>query len=410
LSPSEAETDHAGIETTELLTSGVFMAQRSTLIKELREEDTFFDPLFLTLPACLEDVASRLKMHGVILRTALAPLASLKKARPRDIVHLWQYWHDYLWLNRKAHGSLGGDTIEFVCPFHRGDVLIGLQVANTAFLAGLRIRFHVADSLLDWVSDFAPPFPVEGLPVPVPPAQETALYLLRSYEHVVAREDAAPRLARSHPARGLDAMNNNLALAMLASVGLPANTLMENLVPQSTAQQQAEADALLEPYGKNVVLLHRSGGWGLKSLPDSVLAEFTGLAKAKGFKLVQIGGPGDAPLEQTDGVITRNLSAGHWAALFRRASLVAGVDSWSSHMAAILDVPQITFYGSTHPNHVASKPYFRQKAAPAVLITPSLACSPCNSLTCLIQPKPFCPAYTLDAKSVESLLRDLKKE
>jgi GT2 family glycosyltransferase len=400
------------LEETELLTSGIVMAPRVLLMSVANDETgqvaDVFDPLFLTMPACLEDFSRHVKARGGKLYTALAPLAVLRDLRPRDIVHVWQYWHDYLWLNRKAHGLPDDGVIEFVCPFHRGDVLIGLQVAYTAFHEGRAIRFHVAESLLDWVNDFAPPFPVEGLPVPIPPAHETALYLLRSYEHVVKRKDTGPRVVRSHPFRGLDAMNNNLAAAMLSVVGLSPDTLIESLAPQPDQKQEAEIEALLAPYGRRIVLLHRSGGWGLKTLPDPVLADFAAMVKAEGFHLIQIGGPGDAPCREADGIIASNLSAGHWAALFRRASVVAGVDSWSSHMAAILDVPQITFYGSTHPDHVASKPYFRKKNAPALLIPPTVACSPCNSLTCLVQPKPFCPGYSADNYQITQFLKAVK--
>ncbi|WP_146749573.1 glycosyltransferase [Ensifer adhaerens] len=408
----------SALEPRDLLTGGILMANRSLLLSiakvhevhgKSRELPAVFDPLFLTPAARLEDLSDRLRAKGVRLVAALAPLAVLLAPRPRDSAHLWQYWHDYIWLNRKARGLSDNGVIEFVCPFHRGDVLIGLQVAHTAVLAGRKIRFHVAEDLLGWVKDFAPSFEVEGLPIPIPSAQETASHLLRAYEHVVRRPDGSAHLARSHPSRGLDAMNANLATAMLTAVGLPSDTPIESLEPVPSAEQIARVEELLSPYGERAVLLHRSGGWGLKTLPDAVLAHFAEIVKAEGFKLVQIGGPGDTACKEADGIIAANLSAGHWAALFRRVSAVAGVDSWSSHMAAILDVPQITFYGSTHPNHVASKSAFRKKQAPALLVPPTVACSPCNSLTCLYQPEPFCPGYSADKAAIQSFLGNLKK-
>ncbi|OOG63084.1 hypothetical protein B0E45_29765 [Sinorhizobium sp. A49] len=411
--PSEVETRPA-LEETTLLEGGIVFGRRALLVDEpgdrtdgFESHGAVFDTLFLTQAARLEDMARRLLAAGARLYAATAPLIVLSGPRPRDMVHLWQYWHDYLWLNRKVHGLPDDGRIEFVCPFHRGDVLIGLQVAHTAVKAGKAVRFHVAESLLGWVRDFSPSFPVEGLPVPVPPAQETALYLLRSYEHVLRRGDAGPRLVRSHPFRGLDAMDNNLATAMLAAVGLPPETLIESLEPEPDASQEREAAALLAAYGERVVLLHRSGGWGLKTIPDAVMEELATIIKAEGFHLVQIGGPGDTPCREADGLIAQNLSAGHWAALFSRASAIVGVDSWSAHMAAILDVPQVTLYGSTHPRHVASKPFFRRKSAEALMLGPVLPCSPCNSLKCLIEPIPYCKGYSIDQTKLKKFLEKL---
>lgn len=402
-------SDRVPLELNALPSSGILMARRSVLTAvEVDGGGALFDPLLYTVAARLEDFALRAQARRAHMLTALAPVAVLAHPRPRDHAHLWQYWHDYLWVNRKVHGMPDDGVIEFVCPFHRGDVLVGLQVAYTAHLAGHQIRFHVAESLLEWVDAFEPPFAVRGLPVPVPPANETAFYLLRSYEHLMRQPNAGPRIARSHPVRGLDAMGNNLATAMLVAVGLPADTPIEALVPTIKPEQMVEADMLLGPYGDRIVLLHRSGGWAMKSLPEDVLDRFARIVAAKGFRLVQIGGPADEKWSQADGMVRGNFQLGVWAALFRRANAVAGIDSWTSHMAALLDVPQITFFGSTHPDHVASKPYFRKQAAPALLIPPTVACSPCNSLICLYQPEPFCLGYSIDPVAISAFLDRLE--
>uniref|UniRef100_UPI001C2D4DBE glycosyltransferase family 9 protein n=1 Tax=Sphingomonas bacterium TaxID=1895847 RepID=UPI001C2D4DBE len=410
LAPADAGSDRA-LEETELPGSAIVMARLATLCAVEDGQGAVFDPLILTPAALFEDLARRLSGKGTHCRTTIAALGVLPAPRPRDIVHLWQHQHDYRWLNRKVHGpadALGDDhMVEFICPFHRGDVLVGLQVAQTAFLAGIPIRLHVAESLLEWVLAFDPPFPVRGIPVKVPSAERTALHLLRSYEYVIRQADTGPRLARSHFARGLDAMRSNLAGSMLSSVGLPADTPLDELRPATDAGQEDEAAALLAPYGDRVVLFHRTGGWSLKSLPDAVLARFADMVRAQGFRLVQIGGPGEAACDAVDGMIAGNFAPGLWAALFRRADAVAGIDSWTAHMAAILDVPQITFFGSTHPDHVASKPHFRARRSPALLIEPTVACSPCNSLTCLIRPEPFCMGYSADPARISPFLRDL---
>ncbi|WP_395392698.1 glycosyltransferase [Novosphingobium sp. BL-8A] len=406
---STQDIAEAGLpERAAMIQSGIVMLHRRLLAPLKHGDGNYFDPIYQTQAARWEDLGRRLQECGATVHAALAPLAVLNAPRPRAREQRWQHWHDYFTINRRYHGNSGSGVLEFICPFHRGDVLIGLQVANTAHRQGIPLRFHVAESLMSWVEEFAPPFPVEPLPVPVPPAHETALHLLRSYEHVIGRTDASSNVAASHPARGLDAMNGNLASAMLGALGLPQDAPLENLTPEPTEMQTRAAVAMMAPFGDRTVLLHRSGGWGLKSLPDAALSDFAALVKQEGFRLIQIGGPNDVPFEVADGAINRNLSVGEWTALFRRASVVAGVDSWTSHMAALLDVPQITFYGSTHPKHVASKTKFRRQNAPALLIAPTVACSPCNSLSCLYQTELFCPGYNVDGAQIRSFLRNLK--
>jgi len=394
-------------DTVTLLPSGVVMMRRDRITSLVQDSGYLLNPVLRTLAAATVDLSHRLQAGGITIRAAVAPLVILAAPRVQDITRRWQAWHDYLTINRAAHGGLRTDVIEFICPFHRGDVLIGLQVAYTAYRRGIKLRFHVAESLLRWVKEFEPPFPVEPLPVPVPPATETALYLLRAHEYVVSRPDASARIASSHPARGLDAMNGNLVPSMLGALGLTPTMPLDNFAPQpDEAQTQSVAD-MLAPFGDRVILLHKAGGWGLKSLPDHVLKSFAAAVKAAGFILVQIGGPDDTPSAHVDGTILRNLSVGEWVGLFRAASAVAGIDSWTSHMAAIADVPQITFYGSTHPQHVASKPFFREVHAPALLFAPTVACSPCNSLSCLYQPERFCPGYAFDAVQLAAFLDSL---
>lgn len=300
-------------------------------------------------------------------------------------------------------------AIDFVCPFHRGDVLVGVQVAHAAHRAGYDIRLHVAQGLKSWVDDFAPDFPVMGIPVSVPPADQTPLHLILSYVHVVKHAGRSSRIARSHPDRGLDETGYNLVENMLESVGLPTDTKIDNLLPKPSAAQSAEADKLASQFGDRFVLLHRSGGWGLKTLPDDVQDALVSYLTRRGYCVVQIGGPGDAPIPGCGGSILQNLSLGHWAVLFKRARAVFGVDSWSAHLASILDRPQVSFYGSTHPRHVSSKAVFLHQDAPCLMLGPTVPCSPCNSFTCKIAPSPFCLGFVFDENAIETFLAQLER-
>lgn len=406
----EAALARPVIEADELPGSGVLFLRRDTaaglVVAGTTPPTPLFDP-WMNTEARLEEFTVRLRRAGGEVVTTSAAAVTLAAPRSREPVRHWRHLSDLIRLDRRATGADDDGRIEFVCPFHRGDVLLGLQVANTAWAAGLPIRMHVAQGLMSWVGDFAPPFPIEAVPVPVPPAERTALEIVRSLDHVLHRPDVSTRIARSHPDRGLDAMEANLVTTMLRAVGLAADTPLVPLVPPTDPTLDAEAEALLAPFGPGVVLLHRSGGWALKTIPDPVLDRLAELVRNSGRKLVQIGGPGDLRAKACDGWITEGFDPARWAAIFRRADVLIGVDSWSSHMAAILDVPQITLYGSTHPDHVASRHAFAHRKTPALLIRPAVECSPCNSLTCLRAPVSHCAGYELGETDLDEIRRVL---
>ena len=181
----------------------------------LSDNGKIFDELFYTA-GMEEDLSWRLAARQIGVLVTSGSAITLRDARSQAITRLWAYCHDYHWLNRKWRDTPKPELIEFVCPFHRGDLLIGIQVASQARRMGFQIRLHVAEDLLPWVNDFAPDFPVESLPVAVPSAEGTALALIQSYMHVIQRPDASPIIARSHPSRGLDATGRNLVEAMVA--------------------------------------------------------------------------------------------------------------------------------------------------------------------------------------------------
>jgi GT2 family glycosyltransferase/tetratricopeptide (TPR) repeat protein/SAM-dependent methyltransferase len=373
-----------------VLCGGIVLGRRDALCAP---DGTLFDELFY-LVGREEDLSRRLQANQVPIVVTSASAVTLDGERPRDAPHLWEFVHDYAWINRKWNGEPDDGQIEFICPFHRGDVLIGIQVAALAGRLGRKIRFHVAQDLMSWVQDFAPDFAVEALPIPVPHADSTAPALCQAYMHVVRRLDASPRIARSHPQRGLDATERNLVETMLEAVGLPRHTRIDNFRPQS--KRNAMAKDLLAPYGENVILLHASGGWQLKTIPGAVLDKLAAQIHRHGFKLIQIGGPNDEKLQQCDGWVTQNLSPAAWAPIFREAKALIGVDSWSAHFASILDIPQITLYGSTHPRHVNSKRFFAEQTQPSLVLGPAVDCSPCNSLKCLRAPVDHCIGFAFD--------------
>jgi hypothetical protein len=367
-----------------------------------------FDELFY-VTGNEEDLALRLRVKQTPIAVTSASTISLVKERSFDSVCLWEYLHDLAWLNRKWSGH--GDTglVEFVCPFHRGDVLIALQVAAQATRMGKDIRLHVAESLLGWAQDFSPDFPIEALPVPVPSAEETSSTLLRSYMHLVRRSDVAPRIARSHPRRDLNVTDRNLVAYMLEAIGLPRDTMLINLRPNTQPRHEKEANEVLQSCGESVILLHPLGGWQLKTIPNPMRRDLARIVHQHGFTLIQIGGPDDQKFTECDGWIAADLSPAHWMVIFQKAKALIGVDSWSAHFATIVDIPQITLYGPTNPRHVNSKSFFTDRNHPSLTLGSLVDCSPCNSLKCLRAPVDYCMGYGLSIQAVDRFLRGLRK-
>ncbi|MFP3560825.1 hypothetical protein SB861_61110, partial [Paraburkholderia sp. SIMBA_049] len=59
-------------------------------------------------------------------------------------------------------------------------------------------------------------------------------------------------------------------------------------------------------------------------------------------------------------------------------------------------------YGSTHPDHVNSKRWFRSQQSPCLNLGPIVNCSPCNSLTCVAYPeRDYCTGYIVDELALQ---------
>jgi ADP-heptose:LPS heptosyltransferase len=170
------------------------------------------------------------------------------------------------------------------------------------------------------------------------------------------------------------------------------------------------ADEVMRGFGPNVVFMHPFGGWSLKSIPSRILKEFAECVRDHDLKLIQIGGAQDRRLEVCDGAILQNFMPSQWREILLRGRALAGVDSWTAHFGAILDIPQISFYGSTHPRHVNTKRFFAEQAQPNLVLGPVVNCSPCNSLTCLSFPdRDFCTGYAIDANALQQFLSGLSR-
>jgi hypothetical protein len=367
------------------------------------------DDRFITEIA-VADLSLRLRARRTKAVFSSASAAICLHHQPTDAAAPWEAIHDWRWLLEKSRETFtrNVERIELVCPFHRGDVLLAVQVAAHAASLGVQVRLHVAHELLSWVRDMSRAIDVAPIPIPVASAEDTYPQLLAAYKYVSQRPDASPRLARCHPSRDLSKTGMNLIQFMLEELGLPLDASIGNLRPSTTEEQKRIAHEVMQPFGRDIVFIHPLGGWKLKSIPAHTLVELAEHVRKAGFKLIQIGGAGDVRLEACDGTILQNFLPSQWREILVLGRALIGVDSWAAHFASILDIPQVTLYGSTHPLHVNTKRWFAERTSPSLVLGPIVNCSPCNSLTCVTFPgRNYCTGYKIDPAELNGFLSSL---
>lgn len=383
---------------------GLFGGPRGLFLSE--SNGPMFDPLFFTETA-VGDLSLRLRDQGVKIFSTAASLSLCSRPNVVDGNEPWQGIHDWRWLvDKRVKGASFVHRIEMVCPFHRGDVVLATQLAAHLRKKGQAVRLHVAKGLESWVKNFDPEIDVETIPVAIPAADYTYPALLASYRFVSQRLDASPRIARGHPSRSLSDTGRNLLDYMLEQMGMSADTLIGNALPETTDEDSRVAEEMAQQWGDNLVFIHPFGGWGLKSIPPHVMADLAKAVHGRGLKLVQIGGATDTKLDLCDHAILQNYLPSRWQAIFAKGCGLIGVDSWTAHFASIIDVPQMTFFGSTHPQHVKTKRFFARQDNPAIEVGPRVNCSPCNSLTCIAYPeRDYCTGYAFSDQALDAFLQ-----
>lgn len=284
---------------------------------------------------------------------------------------------DYSIADYPRIGKPWRNWIEFVCPFHRGDVLLGLQVAYTAYHHGINLRMHVSKDIIPWIKDFNCPFPIIPIPVKIPKAEKTYITFLEAKDYVARKEDSSGFIIGSHPSHDLNFLGLNIVENLMQEFGLSIDTPLENFLPENMP------DILNEKFSNNkIVLIHPFGGWEAKTLNEKILKKLIEYFKNKEFKIIQIGGASDKKVPEMDDYFLYNENIGFWRNIFEKATLIVGVDSWSAHFAAILDKPQIIFYGSTKHDLVNSKNFFKNQFRKALIFDTKAKCAPCNLLRC----------------------------
>lgn len=392
-----------------VFSEGIFGGPRALLADESGQ---LLDTRLIT-NLSVTGLSHRISKSGVPMIRSGCAFSRSMLGKLTDGAPSWEVVHDLRRIDRDGTPTSRDNTdlIDIVCPFHRGDVILAVQVAACAATAGKNVRLHVAEQLVPWAKEFNSTFDIESVPVPVAAAEDTYPVLLDSYQYVSMRRDSVPRIARCHPSRSLSETGRNLVEYMLEEVGLPSDTRLPNLLPTSTDEQRQLAREIVNSIGGDVIFVHPIGGWDLKSIPPRIMSDLAEELHRAGLKIIQIGGAGDRRVEYTDGAILKNFMPSQWKEILALGRALICVDSWTSHFAAILDIPQICLYGSTHPTHVSSKRWFRDQVSACLNMGPIVNCSPCNSLTCVAYPdRDYCTGYVVDRLALQKFLAELMGE
>lgn len=133
---------------------------------------------------------------------------------------------------------------------------------------------------------------------------------------------------------------------------------------------------------KYLVFLHGTT-WDTKQWPESYWMQLVDLAGASGYR-VKIGGGNPIEVERAERIARHNpivdvmpyLDIKTMAGLLANAKAAVAVDTGFGHLAAALDVPTVSIYGSTNPAYTGAL------GKTSIHLATQFACSPCVSRTC----------------------------
>lgn len=310
--------------------------------------------------------------------------------------------------HKKNAKKFSSTSVEFVCPFWRGDVLLALQVACTAALYGKKIRLHVSKDIFPWIQDF--PYneyiEIESLDIKIPDIRDKTKNLNKAIQLVVAKTDFSGLLVCPLPIRSLTDMKIDLVQFMLLSVGLPIETQLLNIKPLEKYNiDYTEYFGAVSP--ENVVLLHPNGGWKTKSMTYNLVKQISDIVHSKNLRIFQIGGSNDKKFEFLDGFIMRNLSLKIWKKLFTETKAIIGVDSWSAHFASIVNANQAVVMGCTSSKYVSSKRHYKKQQGNFIVFESDCENEACFSTNCKYSGE-NCSGMKIDSKKLSSWLSDIR--
>lgn len=188
--------------------------------------------------------------------------------------------------------------------------------------------------------------------------------------------------------RGGEVHNIDFNLDVLRKFDVPITTSDPLFPIDALSEQRAQEWISREHlYGRNLIGVNPSGGWGTKKWPlDSYARLVTALAQEEGSSVVLFWGPGEyddvksilAKISVPVHVIPPT-SLKEMAAILKRCAYLISNDSGPMHIAASLGVPTLGIYGPTDPR--LQGPYGNRNAW---VRHESLDCLACNLTRCPI--------------------------
>jgi len=164
---------------------------------------------------------------------------------------------------------------------------------------------------------------------------------------------------------------------------------------------------------KYIVFLHGTT-WESKQWPESYWMQLADFAGAAGYR-VKLGGGNPAEVARAERIGKHNtcvdvmpyMSIQTMAGLLSHAKAAVAVDTGFGHLAAALDVPTVSIYGSTNPDHTGAL------GKTSVHLAPDFACAPCLKRVCAYkEPAEVTPACyaTIPPKRVWETVQRLTNE
>lgn len=293
--------------------------------------------------------------------------------------------------------------VDILCPFHRGDVVVGLAVAyNMSVDSSYSVVFHISRDLFDWICPylFQKYFSIRKVDVGMPEGSQTYGTFLEAKRLVLQEKDLSGKLVLSHPLHSFDRTGLNIVSNLMVGLGINLEKKLKR-IPRLT----------IKNYQLNeVVLLHPTGSWDLKSLPPNIIERIKEVVHKRGLKLVQIGGASDRRIEGLDGYNLVNGDLIYWFDVFRNSCCLIACDSWFNHFATLVDFPSISIYGSTSERQVSSRLYFEEGRNPYLILETCCDQSPCNSFMCPKTNSSICFGFNIDLFKMENFFDELLRK
>ena len=299
--------------------------------------------------------------------------------------------------------------LEVVCPFSPVLILQAMQVCYFAHLQGVRLRLHIPSGYAEWLSDFVTPFPVLGIPQDCVEGEEPARWFYLFCSYVADRPDSSGNLAGVHRSFDLpprEQLSPCLSVLeyMLYKLRLPIDARLFRFCPEGRAIESAVSDFV----DGRTVLICPYGSERMNVLPKEIIGQVLNILRQNGWKVIQIGETGQEMLPGFDGYLLVRRSIGWWRTVLDRAGLIIGCDSWLTHLATILDRPQVMFYGTSPCRDCSSKGAFADSKQSALVFDTRAKCAPaCNKQVCALG-QAACIGFHFDSGSFTEYIRKLQ--